>query len=109
MSNSDALPKFEPNGSPPESGSFLGLSRSGSSPAEKPKGRSAMPSTVLTGCRSCAWAGHAESEPYIGRREQADFYAAGRLGADRGVRGVAVVGDGALCVARTRPDVRHTR
>src|SRR5262245_39157137 len=64
MSNSD--PPI-PNGSPPESGSFLGLSRSGSSPAEKPKGRSAMPSTVLTSCQSRGRAGHAESEPYIGR------------------------------------------
>ena len=45
MSNSDPPPP-KPNGSepdPPESGSFLGLSRSGSSPWEKPKGRSAMP------------------------------------------------------------------
>src|SRR5262245_10508412 len=106
MSNSD--PPI-PNGSPPDSGSFLGLSRSGSSPAEKPKGRSAMPSTVLTGSGSCGSAGHAVSEPYIGRREQADFYAAGRLGADRGVWGADVAGDGALCVAWARPDVRHAR
>src|SRR5215470_15119887 len=102
MSNSD--PPI-PNGSPPEPGSFLGLSRSGSSPAEKPKGRSAMPSTVPTGFASCGLAGQAESEPYIGRREQADFYAAGRPGADRGVRGAAVARDGALCLARARPDV----
>src|SRR5690242_20604020 len=103
MSNSDPP---SPNGSPPELGSFLGLSRSGSSPEEKPKGRSAMPSTVLTGMRSCGSAGHAESEPYIGRREQADFYAAGRAGAHPGVRRAALAGDGAVRVAGAGPDVR---
>src|SRR4051812_10845997 len=44
-------------------GSPLRLSRSGSSPLEKPKGRSAMSSTVLTGGRPCGCAGHAVSEP----------------------------------------------
>src|SRR5690348_8825489 len=53
-----APPMPKPNGSDPgpgpelpepdpESGSFLSLSRSGSFPAEKPKGRSAIPTTVL--------------------------------------------------------------
>ena len=37
----------EPAGFDPDEGSFLPLSRSGSSPAEKPKGTSAMASTVL--------------------------------------------------------------
>src|ERR1700694_698197 len=46
----------------PESGS-LRLSRWGSPPGEKPKGRSAMPSTVLMTGGSCGRPGHAVGEP----------------------------------------------
>ena len=66
---SSDMSKPDPNGSDPESpgpdpesGSFLRLSRSGSSP-EKPNGRSAMSSTVLIGGPPCGSAGHALSEP----------------------------------------------
>ena len=65
------------------------------------------PHADLAGERSPAKARQANL--YCGRREQADFYAAGRLGADRGVRAAAVAGDGAVCVAGARPDVRHAR
>ena len=61
-------------------------------------------------------AGHAVSEPaarcaqlYCGRREQADFDAARRAGADRGVRCAARGGDGAVRVAGPGPDLRHPR
>src|SRR4051794_24388258 len=62
MSNSDPPPIPKGSEPEPESGS-LRLSRSGSSPEEKPKGRSAMPPTVLIGGTSCGSAGHALSEP----------------------------------------------
>src|SRR5262245_10490342 len=113
-------PPPKPNGScpapepDPESGSFLRLSRSLSSPDEKPKGRSDMPSTVLTTEGSCGPGGHALSEPaqtavYCCWREQADFYAAGRPGADRGVRRAARDGDGPIRFAWPRPDLQHPR
>ena len=56
-----------PNGSwrllsSPDSGSFPRLSRSGSSPGEKPKGRSAIPSTVLTAGRPRGRRRHAVGE-----------------------------------------------
>src|SRR6185312_15915929 len=99
-------PPPRPNGScpEPESGSFLDLSRSGSSPDEKPKGRSDMYSTVPTAGASRAAPGHALSEPvsvavYCCWREQADFYVAGRPGADRRLRRGAGGGDGALRLA----------
>src|SRR5215207_10863932 len=67
------MSKPAPNGSDPESpepdaesGSFLRLSRSGSSPAEKPKGGSAMPSTVLTGGPPCGFAGSPSVNPLRG-------------------------------------------
>src|ERR1700738_2212865 len=112
MSNSDPPPP-KPNGSEfePESGSFSGLSRSGSSPWEKPKGRSDIPQryspvdrragprvTLSVNLGRFAH-GPRRANLYCGRREQADFDAAGRLGADPGVRAAAVDGHGAVCVA----------
>src|SRR5687768_10595592 len=104
-----------PNGSAPwpESGSFLGLSRSGSSPELKPKGRSDMPSTVLIVIPPRGWVGHAESEPttepYRGHREQADSDPAGGAGADCGVRRVAVRRDGSLRRVGSGAHIRHAR
>src|SRR5690349_11774689 len=66
-----APPAPRPNGSAPGpdpdpgSGSFLRLSCSGSSPAEKPKGRSAIPPTVLTTRCLRGAVGHALSEPGV--------------------------------------------
>src|SRR4029079_3971537 len=67
-------PEPNPNGScdpgpglaPPFSGPSPS-SRSGSSPAEKPKGWSGMPSTVPIGGAARAIPGHAVSEPPSGR------------------------------------------
>src|ERR1700742_244230 len=68
MSNSPPSPP-RPNGSAdpePESGSFSRCSsRSGSSPEENPKGRSAMPPTVPTGGAQRAIRRHALSEPAV--------------------------------------------
>src|ERR1700759_4082737 len=68
MSTSPPSPP-RPNGSAdpePESGSFSRCSsRSGSSPEENPKGRSAMPPTVPTGGAQRAIRRHALSEPAV--------------------------------------------